>query len=218
MANSIQDQVKARIEKSRPDMVWSASDFADIAGREAVDKALQRLTAEEVLQKVAWGLYKKFSINRITNRPNPPNYAQVLDALMRRDATPMLIDGMTAANDLGLTTAVPAKIVVHTNSRRKELDLGGQKIEFRQTAPSKLTWAGRPAMRLIQALQWLRDSNAPFNEETKERVADILTDGERGERIRNDLVEGFKLLPTSWLQEFLRPMLFSGESTKDRIH
>ena len=164
MANSVQDQVKARIEESRPDRVWSASDFADIAGREAVDKALQRLTAEGVLQKVAWGLYKKFSINRITNRPNPPNYAQVLDALMRRDATPMLIDGMTAANDLGLTTAVPAKIVVHTNSRRKELDLGGQKIEFRQTAPSKLTWAGRPAMRLIQAesgfatISW-KDSN-----------------------------------------------------------
>jgi len=127
----------------------------------------------------------------------------------------MLIDGMTAANDLGFTTAVPAKIVVHTNSRKTELDLGGQKIEFRQTAPSKLTWAGRPAMRLVQALQWLRDSETAFDEETTERVAEIISDGDRGEKIREDLIDGFKQLPASWLQDFLRPLLFADESAHD---
>jgi len=66
MAISVPEQIKARIEQAPADMVWSASDFADIAGREAVDKTLQRLAADETLQKVAWGLYKKLSINRIT--------------------------------------------------------------------------------------------------------------------------------------------------------
>jgi hypothetical protein len=29
----------------------------------------------------------------------------------------MLVDGLTAANDLGLSDAVPAKVVVHTDAR-----------------------------------------------------------------------------------------------------
>ncbi len=31
-------------------------------------------------------------------------------------------------------------------------------IDFKQTAPSKLYWSGRPAMRVVQALQWLKDT------------------------------------------------------------
>ena len=30
-------------------------------------------------------------------------------------------------------------------------------LQFKLTAPSKLDWAGRPAMRVVQALYWLRD-------------------------------------------------------------
>jgi len=56
----------------------------------------------------------------------------------------MLIDGIAAANDLGLTDAVPAHIVVHTDARLKPFELGNLVIDFRKAAPSKLYWAGRP--------------------------------------------------------------------------
>lgn len=46
----------------------------------------------------------------------------------------MLIDGMTAANDLGLTDAIPAKIIVHTDARRRAIKLGNVMITFRPTA------------------------------------------------------------------------------------
>ena len=49
---------------------------------------------------------------------------------------------MTAANDLGLTDAVPAKVVVHTDARRRAIKLGNVTITFRPTAASKLFWAG----------------------------------------------------------------------------
>ena len=41
---------------------------------------------------------------------------------------------MTAANDLGLTDAVPAKVVVHTDARRRAIKLGNVTITFRPTA------------------------------------------------------------------------------------
>ena len=59
---------------------------------------------------------------------------------------------MTAANDLGFTTAVPARIEVLVDARLKPIKLGKQEIQFKPAAPSRLYWAGRPAMRVVQAL------------------------------------------------------------------
>ena len=77
----------------------------------------------------------------------------------------MIVDGITAANDIGLSDAVPARIIVHTDARLKSLALGNLVIDFKKTAPSKLFWTGRPAMRVVQALHWLYDtlqSKAPY--------------------------------------------------------
>ena len=64
---------------------------------------------------------------------------------------------MTAANELGLTTAVPARIEVLVDARLISIKLGNQEIHFRYAAPSRLHWAGRPAMRVVQALRWMQD-------------------------------------------------------------
>ena len=64
---------------------------------------------------------------------------------------------MTAANDLGLTTAVPARIEVLADARLKPIKLGNQEIHFKFAAPSRLYWADRPAMRVVQALHWMQD-------------------------------------------------------------
>ena len=123
----------------------------------------------------------------------------------RRDRIRVLVDGMTAANDLGLTNAVPAKIVVHSEARPKSIKLGNLTINFKQTAASKLYWAGRPAMRIVQALHWLRDTMSGDEvEDWRNRVTSLLADPVHGEKLRTDLVDGFATLP-AWMQNFLRP-------------
>jgi hypothetical protein len=116
------------------------------------------------LRRIDRGLYDTPRTNTLTKRPAVADYRQVIDALVRRDQVRMLVDGLTAANDLGLTTAVPAHVVVHTDTRRRTIHLDNLAIEFKQTAPSKLYWAGRPAMRIVQALRWLKDMLAPDRE------------------------------------------------------
>jgi hypothetical protein len=56
-----------------------------------------------MLRRVDRGLYDKPEINSLTRRPIPPDYRSVIDAIGRRDQVRLLIDGMTAANDLGLS-------------------------------------------------------------------------------------------------------------------
>jgi hypothetical protein len=130
----------------------------------------------------------------------------------------MIVDGITAANDLGLTDAVPARIVVHTDARRRKIKLGNVTVTFRLTAASKLFWSGRPAMRVVQALHWLRDQLARKreSEQVRRRLAKLFDDPKVGHPIKLDLITGMSALPT-WMAVFLKPLVEgeSGNRTND---
>lgn len=200
--------ILARIERGAQRGVWTPRDFLDLGARDAVDKTLQRLTRAGMLRRIDRGLYDKPSFNSLTQKSNPPDPLQVIEAVARRDQIRVLVDGMTAANDLGLTNAVPAKIVVHTDARLKSISLGQLEITFKPTAASKLYWAGRPAMRIVQALHWLRDTMGQVDEDEIliRRLNTILQNPDDGQNLREDLLEGLSTLPT-WMQNILRPML-----------
>lgn len=207
-----------RIRTDAPRKVWTPTDFIDLASRDAVDKALQRLTKAQTLRRIDRGLYDQPGFNKLTQISNPPDPRSVIDAVGRRDQTRMLVDGMTAANDLGLTDAVPAKIVVHTDARRRPIKLGNVTITFRPTAASKLFWAGRPAMRIVQALHWLRDTLAREgeSEQVNRKLARLLEDPTTGPSLRKDLIGGAAALPT-WMWVFLKPIV-ENDADRQRQH
>ncbi len=193
------NQIKAAIDTAPPGRVWVPADFAALGSRDAIDKALQRMVAAGALRRIDRGLYDRPVINRLTKRLTVPDYREILDALSRRDGIRMLVDGMTAANDLGLSDAVPARVTIHTDSRRRTIHLEKLVIAFKLTAPSRLYWAGRPAMRVVQALHWLKDTLPRGADVIRSRLAVILADSE----IADDVRQGFSVLP-AWMQDFVR--------------
>lgn len=206
---TLRSQLLTRIAGS-PNEIWTPGDFADLGTRAAVDKTLQRLVAAGELRRIDRGLYDQPRKNELTGRPTVPDYRAVIRAVTRRDQARVVIDGMTAANDLGLTTAVPARIEVLADARLKPIKLGSQEIHFKFAAPSRLYWADRPAMRVVQALHWMQDMLTEDSE--RQRVQDvlrrILADPRHGQAIRDDLHAGLSALPI-WMQEFLRGLLSS---------
>ncbi len=185
--------------------VWVPTDFAAFGSRDAVDKTLQRLVHDGELRRIDRGLYDRPIINSLTKRPTSPDYRAVVDAIARRDQLRVLVDGMTAANDLGMTDAVPARVTVHTDARRRSVKLDNLVIEFKQTAPSRLYWAGRPAMRFVQALHWLKDTLATDQQRILDKLGKLLADPVHGNAIRQDLLEGFSTLP-AWMQGLVREL------------
>lgn len=189
-------------------MVWTAADFVDIGSRAAVDKALQRHVASGALRRIDRGLYDLPRKNAVTGRTAVPDYRAVIQAVSRRDNARVVVDGMTAANDLGLTTAVPGRIEVLVDARLKPIRLGNQIIQFKTAAPSRLFWAGRPAMRVVQALHWLQDmlSNAKERSRVMAHLRNLLADPTHGPPIRDDLRAGLSALPI-WMQNVVREVI-----------
>jgi hypothetical protein len=203
----LRTKILKRVE-SKQNWVWTPTDFVDLGGRTAVDKALQRLAAAKELRRIDRGLYDRPRKNTLTGRATVPDYRAVIQAVSRRDNARILLDGMTAANDLGLTTAVPARIEVLVDARLRPIRLGNQVIQFKTAAPSRLFWAGRPAMRVVQALYWLQDMLTKPEERRSivERIQKILADPSHGRAIVQDLRKGLSALPI-WMQDLVRELL-----------
>jgi hypothetical protein len=198
---AILDRVQAQ-----PGRVWTPVDFLDLVPRAAVDKALQRLAADQVISRLDRGLYYLPGHSSLTKKPTVPGHAAVIDAVARRDQTRVVVDGLTAANDLGLTTAVPARVTVLTDARLRPITLGRQQIRFRAAAPSRLYWAGRPAMRIVQALYWLQDMLDTDRSRIVAQLKRVLQDPTHGEAMRADLQHGLPTLPI-WMQSVVREIL-----------
>lgn len=203
--SDLKSTIAAQIDAVGPGQVWVPTDFAQLGNRDAIDKTLQRMVQAGDLRRIDRGLYDKPTLNRLTKRPTTPDYHAVIEAIARRDQLRLLVDGMTAANDLGLTDAVPARVTIHTDARRRAIQLDKLTIDFKQTAPSRLYWAGRPAMRVVQALYWLKDTLASDRDRILGRLTQVLTNPAHGAAIRQDLLDGFSALP-AWMQSLVREL------------
>ncbi|MGA2327163.1 MAG: DUF6088 family protein [Bryobacteraceae bacterium] len=202
--------LKARIlDRMRRDSlirVWTPNDFLDLGSRAGVDKALQRLVTDNTIRRIDRGLYDLPRLNQLTGKPTSPDYTSVIDAVARRDKIRLLLDGLTSANQLGLTTAVPGRVTVHTDARLRPIQLDNLKVDFKLTAPSRLYWAGRPGMRVVQALHWLRDMPPADQDAILGRLGKILWNPANGAAMRDDLRNGLDALP-QWMRDTVEAIL-----------
>jgi hypothetical protein len=205
-ASSIPAAIRNRTSTSAQPHVWTPEDFADLGPRSAVDQALHRLVASKSLRRIARGFYDIPRDNRLTGKPTHPNPRDVIDALARKGKVRVVVDGLTAANDLGLTDAVPARIGVLTDGRLRPITLGNLTLDFQAAAPSRLYWAGRPAMRFVQVLHWLRDMLPSDDGSLRKRLVSILKDPDHGQAIQNDLHSGLSAMP-EWMRVIVRDLL-----------
>jgi len=204
--STLSKKILHQMKKSDPTTVWTPIDFLKLGARDSIDKTLQRLQKTGDIRRISRGLYDLPRINSLTKKPVTPDYRSITEAIGRRDQVRLLVDGMTAANDLGLTSAVPGKVLIHTDGRFRPIQIGNLSIRFKLTSPSKLYWANRPAMRIVQALYWLRDQIDPqeplFQDSIKSKLIALLTHPKTGPTLCSDLKAGFHTLPI-WMQEFI---------------
>lgn len=203
------DRIHDRIAQTAPAGVWSRADFLDIGTPNAVEKALQRLTRRGDIRRPYRGLYDKPGVSKLTGKIVFPPRASFVDAIARRDKLRVLVDGMTAANDLGLTTAVPARSTIHADTYPRTIEIEASagdpkattpviyRLDFKRISAKTAFWAGRPAMRVVQALAWFRDQRSSLEAAVNGIVRYLSRNPDR-DRIAEDLRENIHAVP-AWM-------------------
>lgn len=154
--NRTAEQIMKRVsEGDGATRLCTPTDFLDVASRQAVDQALSRLVKAGRLRRVGHGLYHLPRISGVLKRPVPADLDDAIKAIARRDGVRIMPDGLAAANQLGLSNAVPAKPCYVTDGPTRTLKIDGRTVRFRHASPSVMQWAGRPSAPVAQALRWL---------------------------------------------------------------
>jgi hypothetical protein len=182
VANPIDRAMLARIQARGDGWVFSASDFVDLGTRHAVDKALSRMAAAGTIRRAARGLYDVPRQHPIVGTP-APSVDQVSRALAGKSGTKLQPTGAYAANLLGLSDQVPAKVVFLTDGRSKRIRLGKLDIVLKQTSPRNMATAGTVSGTVIQALRYL--GKAHVTDDTVKRLDRRLSDGDRKQLLKD---------------------------------
>ena len=149
-----QPQIMSRIAKrfGGSGAVVTAKDFLDLAGRDAVDQALRRLSQQGDLRRIGRGLYHMPRINSFLGIEVPPDADTVADAIGRQTGDRIAPSPAVTANRLGLSTQIPAKLVYLTTGRSKSIVVGSRTFYFRHVSPHKLPDVRTAVGRALQAI------------------------------------------------------------------
>jgi hypothetical protein len=151
----IDEAILRSIRARRSGSVFSAKQFGGIGKGAAVRQALSRLAKAEKIRRIRQGLYDLPRKHPIIGQTAPDPMAAVR-AMMEGSHAQWQVSGAYAANLLGLSEQVPARIVILTDGVRRRVSLGKLTLTFRRAAPRNLLGAGSPAGLVIQALRHLR--------------------------------------------------------------
>lgn len=193
----IDRSMRARIRARGDGWVFSASDFADLGTRQAVDKALSRMATAGVVRRVARGLYDVPRQHPIVGTVGP-SVDRLAQALAGKGGTKLQPTGAYAANLLGLSDQVPAKVIFLTDGRSKRVQLGKLEIVLKQTSPRIMATAGRISGTVIQALRYL--GKAHVTADTEKRLDRKLSDADR-----RQLLKDVALAPV-WIGKIMRQL------------
>lgn len=149
----IANELLARLKSS--ETVLSVADLLDLGPRAAVDQALSRLVRQGRIQRVRRGLYAWPRMGALLKKPMVPSPDELAQAWANKNGLRLVPSGAYAANLLGLSTQVPAKIIYYTNGRTKTLTLGPYSIRLLNRGPKTMEVQDRVSSLVLQALRYL---------------------------------------------------------------
>lgn len=154
MAESIEIQILDRIKKARRGLLFFTDSFMAYGNAKAVSKALERLTKQGELMRVATGMYVRPEIDPVIG-PVTPGIEAIAQAIAKRDKARIIPTGIYALNKLGLSTQVPLNIVYLTDGAARKIKIGKRAITFKRATPKNVAVIGEISGLAIQALKTL---------------------------------------------------------------
>lgn len=196
-SQSIDSKVLGRIHGWRRGRVLVPSDFLDLGSRTAIDVALHRLGKKGLVRRLTRGVYDYPKRHAVLG-DLMPSAEEVAKAVAGRDHARLQPAGAYAANRLGLSEQVPARVVFLTDGPTRNVRIGTRIIQLRRTTLKNMAAAGRLSGLLIQAFRHLGQAHV-----TAERVAHLKKTLPAKER--RTLLKDLRLAP-AWMHSIFRDL------------
>jgi hypothetical protein len=188
----------SKISKAKRGALFFIENFLSFGTAKSVGKALQRLTDNQVLMRVATGIYCKPAIDPMIG-PLTPTVEEIARAIAKRDKARIAPTGDYAMHRLGLSTQMPLNIVYYTDGSARKIQVKNFMITFKKTSPKNLSTYGEISSLAIQALKSIGKENV--SEEEISKIQSLL----RKEQ-HTHLLHDYKIAP-DWIRHIFLPVL-----------
>ena len=150
---SIKNKIINRIYGKGRGWCYTPKSFSDLGSPEAIRITLHRLEKKGAIRRLSRGIYE-YPKKHPTIGFLSPNPDKIAEAISVRDAIRIRPSGAFAANILGLSNQVPAKIVFLTDGSSRRIKIGPREIIFKRTTPRNMAGA-KSSGTLILALKYI---------------------------------------------------------------
>lgn len=200
---SIESKILEKVRSIPKGDLILPEDLYNLGSAEAIRVALHRLEKDNIITRVAHGIYVRPKISKLIG-PLTPSAEEVAEAIAKRDRIRTVPTGSYALNALGLSTQVPMNIVLLTDGSPREIKIGKRTIKFKKTTPKNLLAKGKISRLVIQALKEIGIDKVTEAEETK--ILTLLAKEDE-----KDLKHDIALAPV-WIQKIMKKALVDGKN------
>jgi len=151
---TLKDTILSRIYGHGRGWVFTPKHFADLSDPNVVSAILSQLQKNGPIRRVAHGIYDYPKSHPKLGQLSPSVEA-VMEALKTREGISFQPTGACAANMLGLSEQVPARVVFFTNGKSRKIQIGKRTIELKKTSERNISLAGTISGLVVEALRYL---------------------------------------------------------------
>ena len=165
------NQIYKNILKSSRGEIFFADDFSKYGLSDNIRQVLSRLEKEDVLYRLAQGIYLKPKKDALLGTIYP-NIEEVAKEIAKRDKARIAPTGVMALFLLGLTTQIPLKAVYLTDGSHREIKIGNRTIKFKKTVPKSFALKDELLHLIVQSFKELgqKDISESFLKQIKTAV------------------------------------------------
>ena len=159
MDSGYMKRIRERVLSAENGMVFTTSDFADIADSDTVRQSLNRLVNSGILRRVFSGVFEKPKYSNLLKEYVATDPNAVANALARSYHWTIAPCGNTALNFLGLSTQVTATWSYISDGPYRIYEWDSTRIEFKHRANREITGLSYITVLVVQALKILGKDN-----------------------------------------------------------
>lgn len=196
MRPKYQTDIENRIDGMAVGAAFSAVDFLDLAGTDAVNQALSRLNKDGKIRRVIQGIYDKPEYSELLGEYSSPRVDSAADALARKFNWTIVPFGDTALNLLHVSTQVPNVWIYVSDGPYRRYTVGNYRLEFRRTRTAEIAGYHEITNLLIQAIRALGQDGV--NNEMAGRLKKQITPEDK------KIVLEEARTSSSWIYEYIK--------------